>query len=181
VTHRIATSDQITRIEEILTSHDLYHNEYDRLWSLLEAHRIDERTHGDGSPIPYARAELILAWLGRNVLQAAPPVRTAAVTVERSKLSNAAPGGRNPGWLYETTGPDGVKFDNRSIVTLREVLRRRYGQDVAITEPWKAPHKHGADANGNCAECGAEIFDPSLIDHAGESTHRDLYLTGRYA
>lgn len=41
------------------------------------------------------------------------------------------------GWLYTCQGPDGSRFDNRSIVTLRDVLRRKYGRDVVIIEPWK--------------------------------------------
>jgi hypothetical protein len=40
-------------------------------------------------------------------------------------------------WHHYATGPDGARFDNRSIVTLRQVLRRRYGASVKITESWK--------------------------------------------
>jgi hypothetical protein len=40
-------------------------------------------------------------------------------------------------WHYYVTGPDGTRFDNRSIVTLRERLRHRYGRDVQIIESWK--------------------------------------------
>lgn len=37
--------------------------------------------------------------------------------------------------LYECTGPDGRQFDNRSLKTLREVLRRRYGSvKLTVTE-----------------------------------------------
>jgi hypothetical protein len=63
------------------------------------------------------------------------------VTVRRSQLVNTAPGRREPGWLYETTGPDGTRFDNRSIATLRDVLRRKYGRGLVIVEPWKEEKK----------------------------------------
>lgn len=36
------------------------------------------------------------------------------------------------GRWYECTGPDGRKFTNSSIVTLRNVLKRRYGK-VTVT------------------------------------------------
>jgi len=59
----------------------------------------------------------------------------APVTSER--LVNAQPGRRDPGFIHYCTGPDGTRFDNRSIVTLRDVLRRKYGRGVRITETWK--------------------------------------------
>lgn len=68
--------------------------------------------------------------------EALTAVATPEVTVQRIKLANAAPGRRDPGWLYEATGPDGTRFDNTSIVTLRDVLRRKYGAALRITEPW---------------------------------------------
>lgn len=40
-------------------------------------------------------------------------------------------------WTFETTGPDGRLFTNDSIVELRRVLKKRYGRDVVIVEPWK--------------------------------------------
>lgn len=40
-------------------------------------------------------------------------------------------------WHYYAQGSDGGRFDNRSIVTLRAVLRRRYGRDVTLIETWK--------------------------------------------
>jgi len=39
-------------------------------------------------------------------------------------------------WVYDCKGPDGARFDNDSIVTLRKVLRRHY-PDASIIEPWK--------------------------------------------
>ncbi len=51
-------------------------------------------------------------------------------------------------WNYTCTGPDTItmgdgrvlprKFDNDSIVELRRVLKRVYGNIVEITETWKA-------------------------------------------
>ncbi len=37
---------------------------------------------------------------------------------------------------YYCTGPDGRRFDNGSLVTLRQVLRRRYGK-VEIVKAWE--------------------------------------------
>lgn len=60
------------------------------------------------------------------------------ITITRMKLypTPNRSWGKQWVWLYECTGPDGRRFDNRSIVTLREVLRRAYGK-VKIVEPWK--------------------------------------------
>ena len=41
-------------------------------------------------------------------------------------------------WSYDATGPDGTKFDNSSIVTLRAVLRHHYGRDIKIIETWRS-------------------------------------------
>lgn len=59
------------------------------------------------------------------------------VTVTRSKLYPPV-ARRGPAWVwfYEAQGEDGRRFDNRSIVTLRRVLRKRYGRDVRIVETW---------------------------------------------
>lgn len=39
-------------------------------------------------------------------------------------------------WSYSAVGPDGAQFDNDSVVTLRAVLRRRYGRAIVIKEEW---------------------------------------------
>jgi hypothetical protein len=69
------------------------------------------------------------------------------ITITRVKVYPSRP---RPGpawsWLYQATGPDTIQigdrtlprqFDNRSIAELRRVLRRAYGPDVKIIEPWK--------------------------------------------
>lgn len=61
-----ATSSQVTKIEQFLTGRNLYFDDFDRLWSLLEAHRADERCPGDGARITVAHATQIMAWLERN-------------------------------------------------------------------------------------------------------------------
>lgn len=61
-----ATSDQLTWIEEFLTQRGLHFNEFDRLWKILEAARIDQRNPGDGTPISYEHAEQIRSWLYHN-------------------------------------------------------------------------------------------------------------------
>jgi hypothetical protein len=72
----------------------------------------------------------------------------ATITITRTKLYPSRPrAGYAWNWLYEATGPDTIKvgdrtlprkFDNRSLVELRRVLRRVYGRDLRIVEPWKA-------------------------------------------
>jgi len=60
-----------------------------------------------------------------------------AVTIRRTNVF-AGYGRRSPFyWLYEATGPDGRKFDNRSLVALRQVLRQRYGRELQIVEDWR--------------------------------------------
>lgn len=43
-------------------------------------------------------------------------------------------------WDYTCTGPDGVKYQNDSIATLRSLLKRRYGdkRKCVIVESWKS-------------------------------------------
>ncbi len=74
---------------------------------------------------------------------------TTTIIVNRSKLMRSRLAtGRGPAWkwTYECQGPayrtafceQSGRFTNDSIVELRRVLKRRYGRDVVIVEPWKA-------------------------------------------
>jgi hypothetical protein len=63
---KAATDKQVTLIEKILTERELYYGEYDRLWKRLEAHRINERTPGEGTWIECKNASKIIDWLFRN-------------------------------------------------------------------------------------------------------------------
>jgi hypothetical protein len=40
------------------------------------------------------------------------------------------------GYTYRCIGPNGTRFDNSNIITLRRILRQRYGKDVEIAETW---------------------------------------------
>lgn len=71
--------------------------------------------------------------IAREILSDGPPV----IRVERSQLFHGRQALRPYGWLYKCTGPDARRFDNRSIVELRAVLRSRYGHAVFIIETWK--------------------------------------------
>lgn len=63
---------------------------------------------------------------------------TAKIVIQRSKLypcvARPGPAWR---WYYECVGPDGTRFNNMSIRSLRDVLKRHYGRDVEIVELWK--------------------------------------------
>ena len=61
-----ATDDQITWIESFLTHRNLYLGHFDRLWKLLEMHRLNERDRSDGSPISREHADRIVGWLYRK-------------------------------------------------------------------------------------------------------------------
>jgi hypothetical protein len=62
--------------------------------------------------------------------------REPRIEVARSTLWSRSPGRtRAASNYYECTGPDGRRFTNTSIVTLREVLRSRY-PGVTIVEGW---------------------------------------------
>lgn len=63
--NRNASSEQLTNIENLLSTNQLYTGRYDRLWAELEAARIDQREPGDGTPMSPARASEIWAWLNR--------------------------------------------------------------------------------------------------------------------
>lgn len=59
---------------------------------------------------------------------------TTVITVLAEDLSNGV-GKRRP-WstLYTCTGPDGTRFDNKNLKTLRDVLRRRYGKVTIVID-----------------------------------------------
>jgi hypothetical protein len=62
---------------------------------------------------------------------------TTVIRVERSRVyPSVARRGPAWKWVYNCVGPDGRRFDNDSIVTLRDVLHRAY-PGVEIFEPWK--------------------------------------------
>jgi hypothetical protein len=42
---------------------------------------------------------------------------------------------RPTSWLYECEGPDGKRYDNRAIGTLRSLLRQRY-PGAQLDEAW---------------------------------------------
>jgi hypothetical protein len=74
---------------------------------------------------------------------------TTTIIIKRSKLMRARlVTGPGPAWkwTYECQGPTYMtafgeqsgRFTNDSIVELRRILKRRYGRDVVIVEPWKA-------------------------------------------
>lgn len=64
-----------------------------------------------------------------EVVEAAP----TTITVTRTKVyPRPARRGRAWYWSYDCVGPDGRRFDNTSIVTLRQVLRRYYGKGVTV-------------------------------------------------
>jgi hypothetical protein len=57
-----------TQIEQFLTRHELFTGRFDRLWSRLEAHRIDERVPGDGTRMSNQELNEILSWLNRQTV-----------------------------------------------------------------------------------------------------------------
>jgi hypothetical protein len=61
-----ASDAQLTRLEATLTDNNLHGNHWDRLWAILEAARIDERSPGDGAPLAPERATEIITWLTRQ-------------------------------------------------------------------------------------------------------------------
>ena len=61
---RNASAAQLSRLERTLTDNDLHGGHYERLWAILEAARIDERTPGDGTPFPPAQASATIDWVG---------------------------------------------------------------------------------------------------------------------
>jgi hypothetical protein len=62
----------------------------------------------------------------------------SVITISRSRLYPCV-ARRGPAWVwyYEAIGLDGNRYDNRSIVELRRVLKRRY-PNASIIEPWKS-------------------------------------------
>ena len=46
------------------------------------------------------------------------------------------------GRWYECNGPDGKKYTNSSIASLRDVLKRKYGKDITINIIDQRPKNH---------------------------------------
>lgn len=64
------------------------------------------------------------------------PDQPVPITISRTLL-RGRPGSGFPGsWLYEATGPGGKKFDNRSVVELRRVLRKCYA-NTELRQGWE--------------------------------------------
>lgn len=61
------------------------------------------------------------------------------ITVLAEDLFNGT-GCRRP-WstLYTCTGPDGRQFDNKSLKTLKDVLKRRYGDIAVVVDDQRNP------------------------------------------
>lgn len=59
------------------------------------------------------------------------------ITVNRTNVFQGVGRWRPFKWIYDCVGPDGTRFDNDSIVTLRQILKSRY-PGVSVVEPWKA-------------------------------------------
>jgi hypothetical protein len=53
-------------IESFLEHRGLFANEYDRLWKLLESHRLNERDSADGAALSIVHADQIMKWLIRK-------------------------------------------------------------------------------------------------------------------
>jgi len=68
-----ATDKQVSYLEALLTQHKLYDGHYDRLWKILEAHRIDQRTPGDGTRMTREAASQAIDWVKRQTVKQAGP------------------------------------------------------------------------------------------------------------
>jgi hypothetical protein len=55
-----------TMIENFLMENNLHFGRFDRLWSRLEAHRIDEQVPGDGTRMSEADLKEAWDWLARQ-------------------------------------------------------------------------------------------------------------------
>jgi hypothetical protein len=67
-----ATETQIEYLEKTLTQHELYWGHYDRLWAMLEAHRIAEAADArgverDGALMSRYQTDLIIGWVNRQI------------------------------------------------------------------------------------------------------------------
>lgn len=70
---RYATTKMVGYLEWLLTEHNLYFNEFDRLWKLLEAHRIDEQNPGDGARIPFEQASKAIDYVKAYIAKSSGP------------------------------------------------------------------------------------------------------------
>lgn len=69
-----ALQQQVDYMKRVLTEHQLYDGEWDRLWKQLEAHEIDVRTPGDGTRMTFEDASQYVAQVARAARMGNDPV-----------------------------------------------------------------------------------------------------------
>jgi hypothetical protein len=127
-TIRWATDRQVSYIESLLTKHGLYDGEFDRLWKILEMHRLWMQTKDtedrDGTPMNFDIASRTIDWVKGQISKhgwtpvastqpvpqatapvAAPQASKPAVTTPGVYFKDAViyvvqPSRKNPGRLY---------------------------------------------------------------------------------
>jgi hypothetical protein len=109
-TIRYATLPQVTYLEGLLTQYGLFSGHYDRLWKLLEMHRLWLETKDtedrDGSPLEFTVASRTIDWVKRQV--AKDKLTPAAVESKPGSAEPSIPAGRYA--VQSLTGAQDLDF-----------------------------------------------------------------------
>ena len=167
-----ATQPQIDRIERTLDHHQLHGDHFDRLWKLLETHRIWMGDPADGAPLPIGQASQIIDWLTRQGYQ--PPARehTPLPTVPDGYYAVRTLTGSNEIDFFSVTTvtkTDG-KWAGRTFTNVTRVIGGRSDTrihrdevrkvlDTITAEGVETARDLYAEQIGNCWKCNIHLTD----------------------
>jgi hypothetical protein len=83
---KYATAGQVEFMEKIMARNGFYYGHFDRLWKLLEAHRTDLRTPGDGTRMDRDVASQTIDWLLRQEAAAKAKLQQARPSWQEASL-----------------------------------------------------------------------------------------------
>jgi len=168
-----ASDAQLSRIERTLTANNLYHNDWDRLWHILEAARVDERERGDGTPIYKGHATQIITWLARQGYEPpAPAARADGADVADGYYAVASRTGHNDldFWRVSHRTPAEGKWAGRTFTNVSRVIGghpdQRVGRDEAqaavaaiVAAGEDAARTLYGQTIGACGHCNRHLTD----------------------
>lgn len=170
---RYATSNQVQYLEDLLTKHGLSGGHYDRLRKIIEDHRTDLASPGDGTRMPFDIASQSISWMLRQVRQQQypqvpredprtyPPVPAGRYAVESAT-------GNNDLDFYRVDRPEEGKWAGhvfvKRVIGGRSDVRIRGAEVRTVLERidrdgWlNASIRYGKEI-GKCARCHHSLTD----------------------
>jgi hypothetical protein len=125
---RWATSKQVGYIENLLTTYGLHTDQYDRLWKLLESHRLWEQAKDtedrDGRPMPFQQASNSIDYIKRQVEKhglkpvavSQAPAKAASPSIPAGYYAIPSKTGNNDLDFFRIDRPADGKYAGRTFV-----------------------------------------------------------------